>query len=331
LDNVLKIKFVDFWYGFHSTENYFYKLLALKYNVEISDTPQILIYSCYGKEYLKYNCTKIFYTAENLRPDFTGCDFAITFDYNNDRRHFRLPLYAIYIDQAGSVEQMLKNNTRDEAVNIWRGKTKFCCMVVSNGHSKKRLDFFEKLSKYKMVDSGGKIMNNVGGPIKDKMDFIKDYRFVIAFENASSIGYTTEKLIEPFLTNSIPIYWGNPVVHRDFNEASFIHLHKLKTEEELIAEIIKIDSDEEKAIEILTQPKFLNGKIPDDIDKSKLASFLDFVVNESKDKTPVAKTWKSNIHLARVFYLKLVAIKNFYFYRMKNYFIKVLDKKSSVV
>ncbi len=330
MKQVLKIKFVDFWNGFHSTENYFFNLLSLNYEVEISDTPQMLIYSCYGKEYLKYNCTKLFYTAENLRPDFTGCDYAITFDYNNDIRHFRLPLYAIYMDNETSQLQMQRNYTKEEALDIWKSKTKFCCMVVSNGQSKKRLDFFNKLSKYKKVDSGGKVMNNVGGPVKDKMEFIKDYRFVIAYENASNAGYTTEKLIEPFLTNSIPIYWGNPLVTKDFNEASFINLNTSKTEEDLIKEIIAIDNDEQKAVEMLMQPKFLNGIVPNDISKERLSLFFDMVVNESYNKIPVSKTWKNKIHLVKIYFLHVNSIKIFYYAKIKNYFSNLFHAKPSV-
>ena len=73
------------------------------------------------------------------------------------------------------------------------------------------MDFFVKLSKYKQVDSGGRTLNNIGGPVEDKMEFIKDYRFVISFENAEYPGYTTEKIIQPMFVDSIPIYWGNPL------------------------------------------------------------------------------------------------------------------------
>ena len=37
----------------------------------------------------------------------------------------------------------------------------------------------------------------------------------IAFENSSFPGYTTEKIFEPMLEGSIPIYWGNPRVDED--------------------------------------------------------------------------------------------------------------------
>lgn len=296
----IKIKFVDFWFGFTPDNNYFFKLLSSRYQVELCDDPDILIYSCYGVEYLKYNCVKIFYTAENIRPDFTGCDYAISFDYNRDPRHYRLPLYAIYMDHADLVEKLVKRKSREEALEIWRHKAKFCCMVVSNGQSKMRLQFFKKLSKYKIVDSGGKVMNNIGGPVKDKMEFIRDYRFVFAFENAKFPGYTTEKIVEPLLVDCIPIYWGNNLIGNDFNTKCFLNLDDSKSEEELIEEIIAIDKDEERAVKILMEPKFAEGLIPDDIKKENLLQFIEKIIIESANQTPVSKTNKKYLHFYKV-------------------------------
>ncbi len=297
---VLKIKFVDFWFGFDPGNNYFFRLLSLNYATEICDDPEILIFGCYGVEHLKYDCIKIFYTAENMQPDFSGCDFAIGFDYNTDTRYYRLPLYAIYVDYPGRVEKLTGKKTREEAQEIWRQKTKFCCMVVSNGESKKRLHFFEKLSSYKTVDSGGKVLNNVGGPVHDKMLFIQDYRFVISFENTSHPGYTTEKIVEPFLADCIPVYWGDPFISKEFNTSSFLHLRSSAPDEDLINEIISIDNDEEKAIQVLMQPKFINAVIPDALDKDRLMKFFNEIIHLSRTIIPVSKTWRRHLHLYRV-------------------------------
>ncbi|MBK6479821.1 MAG: hypothetical protein IPF93_16620 [Saprospiraceae bacterium] len=143
--DVLKINFVDFWPGFKSKDNYLYNLLSKYFKLEICDTPNILFYSCYGDSYLKFNCIRIFYSSENLRPDFTGCDFAMTFDYLDDNRHFRLPLYAFYIDQRDKWSDLLKIKSRELAPKFWLQKTKFCCIVVSNSLSKKRIEFFKKI------------------------------------------------------------------------------------------------------------------------------------------------------------------------------------------
>jgi hypothetical protein len=101
---------------------------------------------------------------------------------------------------------------------------KFCNFLVSNGNCLERNNFFNKLSKYKKVDSGGQFMNNLGYIVKDKREFQSGYKFSIAYENNAyrpqQIGYTTEKIMEPMTVNSIPIYWGNPKIDLEFKEKS---------------------------------------------------------------------------------------------------------------
>lgn len=293
----LRIKFVDFWNGFSPESNYFVKILSVNYDVEITGDPDVLIYSCYGKDYLQYNCTRIFYTAENIRPDFTGCDYAISFDHIKHKRHYRLPLFALYIDQIGKEEKM-QARSREASLDIWQKKTKFCCMVVSNGESQKRLEFFKKLSQYKKVDSGGVILNNVGGPVKDKMKFISDYRFVLSFENASYPGYTTEKIIEPFMADCIPIYWGDPMIGREFNTASFLCLDGNKSEDDLIKEIISVDQEESKAVAMISAFKYAGNTTPASINKEALLSFLSNAVEA--DRKPVAQTWRKWLHFFKI-------------------------------
>lgn len=295
----IKIKFVDFWYGFSPDKNYFFKLLSSYYNPELSDIPDILIFSCYGTEHLKYDCIKIYFTAENLRPDFAGCDYAISFDYNNHPRHYRLPLYALYIDQLGTCENLIAKKPREEAVSIWNKKRKFCCMVVSNGRSQKRLQFFEKLSEYKQVDSGGQVLNNVGGPVKNKMDFIKDYRFVIAFENSSYPGYTTEKIIEPLMADCIPLYWGDPLVNKEISQNCFLELKADNSVDKYIEMIKEIDQDDEKAIAMLMADKFVGNTIPDSINKQKLKLFFDLIIHDLEFRTPISRTGKERIYTYR--------------------------------
>jgi len=69
LKTKLKIKFTDFYDGFIWNGHCLHKYLNQYFELELSDTPDLIIYSCYGTEFLKYNCPRIFYTAENLRPE----------------------------------------------------------------------------------------------------------------------------------------------------------------------------------------------------------------------------------------------------------------------
>jgi len=298
----IKINFVDFWPGFDKTNNYFYNLLVQKYKVSIDENPDLLFYSCYNYDYLNYSCLRIFYTPENTRPDFSACDFAFSFDYNNRKTHFRLPLYSMYVELLGLLDKLETQKNREEAANIWKAKTKFCCMVVSNPNSPKRLEFFKSLSKVKQVDSGGSVLNNVGGRVADKAEFIKDYKFVISFENSTYDGYTTEKILEPIFKDCIPIYWGNKLVDKDFNAGRFIDYHKFESEKELIDKLLELDQNEELAIDMLMQPSFSPDKMGHEEERQQVLDILSTIIENPKK--PIAITWWRHFHKCKLVYKK---------------------------
>ena len=62
----IKIKYVDFWPSLNPEDFIFTKLLRKHFEVEISDNPDYIFYSLIGnKDYLNYDCVRIFYTGEN--------------------------------------------------------------------------------------------------------------------------------------------------------------------------------------------------------------------------------------------------------------------------
>jgi len=282
----IKINFVDFWPNFDKKNNYFYNLLIQKYKVIIDENPELLFYSSFGKRFLNYNCKRIFYTGENSRPDFLACDFAFSFDYNLRKNHFRLPLYSIYIDYHDMLQQLERIISKEEATKIWKSKTKFCCMIVSNPNCENRIKFFENLSKVKHVDSGGGVLNNIGGRVVDKLAFIKEYKFVISFENSNQDGYTTEKIMEPILQDCIPIYWGNKLIARDFNSKRFIDYNEFKSEKDLINRILEIDDNDELAIEMILQSTFNESKISHSVEHKQVLKRISKII-ESTNK-PIA-------------------------------------------
>lgn len=270
---ILRIRFVDFWAGFDSYNNTFVNVLSEKYEIEICDHPDYLIYSTFGYENLKYeDCVKIFFTGENITPDFNLCDYAIGFDIMEfGERYMRLPLYALY-----GIEG-LRNPPIIVPQNVLNRK--FCSFVVSNGtDASERTRFFHLLSKYKQVDSGGAYENNVGGRVADKKDFISNYKFNIAFENSIKDGYTTEKIMEPMLVNSLPIYWGNRLVGLDFNPDSFINAANYPSLEALVEDIIELDTNDEKYLSILSKPWLNQSNYLDW--KERFFSFFDNIFNK---------------------------------------------------
>ena len=277
----IKLDFCDFWPGFGKTDNYFYRLLTRRYEVVLSDWPDYLIYSCFGKEHRRYKCVRIFYSGENRRADFRECDYAFTFDYLDNPRHYRLPLYGLYHQP----HELVKSEDFDVEA-VLREKTRFCSFVFSNSYAPARNRFFHKLSKYKRVDSGGRYLNNVGGPIPDKLAFIKAYKFDVAFENSSYPGYTTEKITQPMRTHTVPIYWGNPLVDRDFNPGSFVNYFDFRDEDELIEHIIRVDNDENLYREYLVQPCYHDNKVNEFVRPENVLGQFDHIFNN--DVVPVA-------------------------------------------
>src|SRR5262249_19232982 len=75
-----------------------------------------------------------------------------------------------------------------------------------------------------------------------------------AFENESHPGYTTEKIYEAMLVNTLPIYWGDPRVAVDFNPRSFLNYHDFGSLEALIERVIEVDRNDELYCEYLSQP-----------------------------------------------------------------------------
>jgi len=248
----IKIFFEDYGRYFDKTEEVFLKVLRREYDVVIDPHPDYLFYSCGGYNHLKYpRCIKIFYTGENMEPDFNLCDYALAHSHlHYGDRYLRAPCYLF----SRAFEPMETHPVVDSRKALDR---KFCNFVFSSGWADPfREVFFNKLSEYKRVDSGGKILNNMEGRrVSDKMAFIKDYKFTIAFENSCLPGYTTEKIVEALAAGSLPIYWGNPDVGRDFNKDAFVCLNDFNTPEEAVDEIIRLDNDDEAYLRKLSAPR----------------------------------------------------------------------------
>ena len=266
----IRINFTDFWNGFDKTNNYFYNLLKEEFDIEISNNPDYLFFSVFGNQHQNYNCVKIFYTGENVAPPLGYCDWSFSFDYLNDVRNYRLPHYLLY---DGYYELTRPKIIEDSMIN-----RKFCNFVASNGSCEERNKFVTELSKYKKVDSGGRFMNNIGGPVSDKRKFQSEYKFSIAFENdAYRPGYEwyiTEKIMEPMTVNSIPIYKGGYKINEDFNTKSFVNCHEFMSLNDVIEWIIELDKNDNKYLEMLNQSWFVDYNIPDNNKIENIKSFL---------------------------------------------------------
>ena len=238
---VKKIRFVDGDPGhrFVLEKSELYRLLSDRYDFRVVDAPDYLIDLGLGYHHLSYDCIKIFMSSENQVPNFNYFDYAVGFDdLTFGDRYVRIPFYATYKEY----KMLFGREHPDDRELLDR---KFCSFVVSNSWGDPiRKRFFERLSRYKRVDSGGHWMNNVGGPVADKLDFCRGYKFNIAFENSIALGYTTEKIVQAYAANSVPIYYGNPNVGHDFNGQSMVYVKDEDDIERAVEEIVRLDNDD---------------------------------------------------------------------------------------
>lgn len=276
---MLKIKFLA--QNYLPVENRLvYRLLSRHFELVQSEDPDYIVDFGASDGHVKYDdCVKIALLGENSSPDFNAFDYVIGSDrIGFGDRYLCNPLFVKY-ETFGIVESRLSDVTDEYLL-----ARKFCSFVVSNslfGDPMRKL-FFDRLSKYKKVDSGGRWMNNVGGPVKDKLEFCRGYKFNIAFENSSYPGYTTEKVMEAFAAGTMPIYYGDPNVGEYFNPAAMVVVKDKDDIERAVEEIIALDKDDAAYLAKLKTPCMEPGK-PEQLIK-ELEDFLVHIFEQPLDK-----------------------------------------------
>lgn len=78
------------------------------------------------------------------------------------------------------------------------------------------------------------IYGNGYNPIDYKLKTLKDYRFQIVIENTKKDFWFTEKLIDCFVTGTVPIYHGCPSIFKFFNTEGMIIFNTLNELDQII-------------------------------------------------------------------------------------------------
>jgi hypothetical protein len=267
----LTIAFADPWLRFDPEDNFFTRLLRRRYDVTVAPRADYTLCFSYGFDFLRHDGVRIFFTGENQRPDFNLWDYALGFDHLTfGDRYRRLPLFRIY-------EPAYEAALRAPAPRAEDAEREFCSFVVSHHRASRahrgRVEIFDRLSAHRRVASGGRFRNNVGGPVADKLAFLRQHKFNIAFENTSAPGYTTEKLLEAKAAGTVPIYWGNPDIAREFNPRGFVNCHDFPDLGAVAERVRQLDRDPAAYLAMLAEPLFPGNVEPPEL---KLEPLLDF-------------------------------------------------------
>lgn len=224
----VRINFARFWTGATAEDLIETILIDLKpyFDFQVSAAPQVVLYGPYPGAMPAGRYIKVFIGCENVRPIMNECDWAFGVMHEEYVRHPRYMRFMRWGDDSHLIQQS-KNRA-----DVLKSKTRFCVFLYGQRISYREA-FFRALSRYKRVDAPGRSMNNMPGidsipgqfDWNAKIEFLRAYKFVIAFENSASPGYNTEKLSHAIEADCVPIYWGDPDIGRSFNVRRFINAH----------------------------------------------------------------------------------------------------------
>jgi len=253
----LKIAFVDFWPEW-SDEDFITPILKQYYDLIIDESnPDVIFHSVFGTKANNYKCKKILFLGENRRVREFNTDFSITFDPHTST-NFRLPLWQVFlINKPGNLEKLINGRTHSEFEN-------FCSFTVSNGANVLRNSMFQQLNNYKKVKSYGRFnttdnslqtfsKNKYWRDAKDDFFDLHTHKFSLTAENNMYPYYATEKLMDGFLANTIPIYWGDPKIYKDWNKKAFVNANRIPN---LLDAIKTLDQNEDAYEAMFNEPAF---------------------------------------------------------------------------
>ena len=296
--------------GFDPNNNPIIDILKKHYNVEVCDNPDYVfcgvlypgasfMHGAYNKYILDYQCIRIMIEGENYIPDYNLVDYAICqypIQYLDRNCYFPGGIEALTNGHCYLVD--LQNKNRDYPESILREKEYFAAFIASHdSRNNVRGDFFKALNYVKHVESVGSYLNNMpDGMLVDwedgsKIDFQKKCKFSLCFESTDEPGFITEKIVEAFYCDTIPVYFGSSNIKEIFNSNAFIDVSDYPDYDSAIDRIIEIENNDELYMEMLCQPIFNDPEFAEK-KMQELEDFLCHIFNQ-----PIEKAYRRSKYL----------------------------------
>ena len=275
-----KVCVINFWDGAFDGDFFEFFFCAAFNGIEYVLSPHeadVVISSVFGRTQTDPKKT-IMYIGENLRPNYIGYNYSLSFDYDDyGGRNFRLPLWWSRLAWDGFVQKPRKPNAHnhgyEQLLDIksltqprkldMRIKDKFCAMIAGNPEGL-RVNLFNSISKYKSIDGYGLMFGN--SLRKSKFAVLPEYKFCLCPENSIYDGYVTEKLLDAYAGGTVPLYSGDLSVDRDFNIGAFWNYQDEKDMDRFVEIVSSLDRYEDQYKSYYEQPLLneepsLNGAI----------------------------------------------------------------------
>lgn len=219
------VQFYNYWKQ-DVPDMWFYKFINSRGLLK-KENKRICFFSTFGDRNIVKKVmgdVKVFFTGENLKKDchrlfsdhLLSCkeiDLALGFEYFEEERYIRFPLWLLYMFEPESKDEDIINRCKTLNRPAENCRHRFACHISSEDSMGLRKKICETVSQIEKVDCAGKVMHNCDDLWKvfgdDKKKYISEYKFNICPENSNCCGYVTEKVFQAIDAGCVPIYWGS--------------------------------------------------------------------------------------------------------------------------
>lgn len=275
------------WWCIDASSFWFSKLIE---NIDIGNV-QIRFYSVFGPRKRvseDFAGVKIFYSGENLEPfdvnkksnpyfvhmskeriskygDYCtqNVDLSLGFSMREDENYIRLPLWIIdNFEPTDTLLDVQNTINKFEKGLVYTNRINGAVLMCSHDDGGTRKEIVDNLSEFMKVCLPGKFMHNTGDVwVKNKIEYLKKYKFNICSENVDADGYVSEKLLDSLKAGCIPIYVGSlgAAEVKIFNQNRIIYWNIEGDNTNNIKQIRNLLEDEKMYNEFVSQPLFCDG------------------------------------------------------------------------
>lgn len=252
------------WYG--GFINLFVKLFnktLLVNNYDNENLVDVVIFNKHDRIHTSNNNNIVYICLNGEKSNIEQyCDIGIL-----TTKNFIHP-YSMYFPQMFTSLWERRSNYKNVMTNT---KEKFCAYMYSYD-LQYRVELFNFVSKYKQVDGLGNSCNTMECKQTDRNVYNNNftyndlaikkyskYKFVLALENGIADGYITEKLINPIIAGSIPIYAGPQDAFDIINKKRVIYIYDFENYEKMLDYIKLVDTNDELYNSIIQQDIFVGN------------------------------------------------------------------------
>lgn len=187
------------------------------------------------------------------------CDLVITQKMDRDFlprnvKVMSLPIYGQFMMQHDiSPEALLLANARP------LGATEFAALTYLETDPKwEGVSARERFANLLQTQSGNRV-TDLG--LCANSDALAKFKFVIVFETVQVDGHISQQMTNALIAGAVPIYRGARSVSDHFNPKRFVNVDDFPDFEACVAEVLRLDADDEAFSALLSQPALLRDEI----------------------------------------------------------------------